>query len=123
MRLILLLVANLAIYGAAMAQSTSDSIWFNPAAAQPGQPLTVNFRGSEASLAHAKTLAGGLYSIDKKQRIQALDLSFQKTGDVWQTTVTIPDTSVTVVASVIDPSSGKFDAALPLELSDRKSVV
>ena len=117
MRLTLLLVANLAIYGAAMAQSTSDSIWFSPAAAQPGQPLTVNFHGSEASLAHAKTLAGGLYSIDKKQRIQALDLSFQKTGDIWRTTVTIPDTSVTVVASVIDPSSGKFDAALPLGLS------
>ena len=60
--------------GLGMAQASTDSLWITPDKPQPGQTLVVHFVTGDASMAKAKQLEGGLYSIDKMNNIQGLDL-------------------------------------------------
>jgi hypothetical protein len=110
-----LLVLFFLLPGRLMAQTTPDSIWISPVHSQPGQQVTVSFTTGNTTLAKAKVMQGGLYSIDKNETIRAQDLSFHKTGDTWQATASAPDTAVAIVASVSD-GSGNFLKACALGL-------
>ena len=109
--------------GLLMAQASTDSLWITPDKPQPGQTIIVHFITSDASLAKAKQMEGGLYSIDKMNNIQGLDLDLHKAEGGWSATVTVPDTATALVARIADPSGTPLRAApIPLYEGDGQLI-
>ncbi|TDW97299.1 TlpA family protein disulfide reductase [Dinghuibacter silviterrae] len=81
-----------------------DTLLVNPATPQPGTQVTVHYTSEDKALAKKRELAGGLFSFNKKNNIQAQDLSFHRDGDGWTATGSVPDTATAIVLSVFDPA-------------------
>ncbi|HXB33688.1 MAG TPA: TlpA disulfide reductase family protein [Puia sp.] len=82
-----------------------DSIWLVPALPQRGARVTIYFKSDKAAYTHAKTLSGGFYSLDGKNRVVAQDLTYGRSGNNWMATATVPDTSYAVVANMDRPDA------------------
>jgi hypothetical protein len=116
-KFILLLIAA----AAASPSMAQDSIWLVPALPQRGARVTIYFKSDKPVFAHAKTLSGGFYSLDDKNRIVAQDLKYGKAGDTWTAATTIPDTAYAVVANVVRPDSDAFAASIAAGLDSSNS--
>jgi thiol-disulfide isomerase/thioredoxin len=113
MRKFVLLFLAVAADSALMAQ---DSIWTVPALPHRGATVTVYFKSDKPAFAHAKTLSGGFYSLDDKNRIVAQDLVYGKSGDNWTARASVPDTAYAVAANVVRPDTNAFAAAVAVGL-------
>jgi thiol-disulfide isomerase/thioredoxin len=106
--LVLLFIAA-ATCGALMAQ---DSIWLVPALPQRSARVTIYFKSEKAAYTHAKTLSGGFYSLDGKNRVVAQDLTYERSGNNWMATATVPDTAYAVVANMDRPDAEPIAVAV-----------
>jgi thiol-disulfide isomerase/thioredoxin len=108
MKNFILLLFALTATSAIVAQ---DSIWMVPALPQRGARIRIYFKSDKPAYTHVKTLSGGFYSIDDQRRIVAQDLTFNKSGNNWTATATIPGIAYAVVANMVRPDSDAFAAA------------
>ena len=119
MKVFVLFVLALAAAGPSMAQ---DSIWMAPALPHRGDQVTVYFHSDKSAFARLKTVSGGFYSLDDKNRVVAQDLVYKKSGDNWMATAGIPDTAYAVVANVVRPDTDAVAAAVALGLDSTMEV-
>jgi|HubBroStandDraft_6_1064221.scaffolds.fasta_scaffold1036570_1 hypothetical protein len=113
MKKIALLFFAVAAGSALMAQ---DSIWTVPALPHRGARVVIYFKSDKPAFARAKTLSGGFYSVDYKNRIAAQDLTYEKSGDNWKATASVSDTVYAVVANVVRPDTDAFAAVAAVGL-------
>src|SRR5580704_5920698 len=89
-----------------------DSIWLVPALPQRGARVSIYFKSDKAAYTHAKTLSGGFYSLDGKNRVVAQDLTYGRSGNNWMATATVPDTAYAVVANMDRPDADPIAVAV-----------